>query len=544
MIDPTEGGGVAQTTDSGPVPPAAVGLSQNRGVMRAAGIIAIGNIVSRVVGMVREIVLADLFGASGLLSAFKLASLVPQTLYNLIVGGEMVTSSLVPVFSDYASQERRADLWAVFSTFLSLTTVVLLGVVVLVELFAPQVAWLSGARHFDDPTLTPIAIQLMRLTTPAVLFLSISSIITAVLFALQRFTLPAFTVATYNGAIVVAALLRPDQIFSLAWGLLVGSLLQVLLQLPALRDARLRLQLDWRHPAIRRILKLYAPIVAGLGVNQAVIWISYNLATRTGDANVTYMGYATTLYQFPLGLVVMGLSIATLPMLSQQANGRLTEFKQTLAQGIRLALVLIIPATVGLFALSTPIVALLFEHGQFTSEDTVITALVLRLYLLGLPFAGVDQMLVYASYARKDTWRPALVGVISMVIYLAVALLLLESLGFLSLMVADAVKHLVHTLMMLWLLKRHVGGLGGHAIWPATLKSLLAAGVTGAAAYGTASFTAVYWPLAGFLGLLFPVLAAGAAGLLVYVAMVWLLDIREAKALRNMLQRKGKQLPE
>ncbi|MCA9954258.1 MAG: hypothetical protein KC434_06035, partial [Anaerolineales bacterium] len=308
--------------------------------------------VEQVLGLVREIVKSNLFGASDLLAAYTVAALVPNTLFNLITGGEMVSSSLVPVFSDLASKERRAELWSVVSSFLSLATAVLLFIVALVMVFTPQIAWLAGARNFSDSSLTAVTEEMMRLATPAVLFLSVASILTGVLYALERFTLPAFTAAVFNGTIVIVALLRPDHIDSLIYGLLLGSFLQIILQLPALRDGRFRVQFNWRHPAVRRILILYAPIVVGLLVNQVAIWISYNLAILTGDNSVTYMNYATTLYQFPLGLVVTALSMATLPTLSQivsayhaskesdavAASARVQEFKQTLASGLRLVL--------------------------------------------------------------------------------------------------------------------------------------------------------------------------------------------------------------
>ncbi|MGH2538379.1 MAG: murein biosynthesis integral membrane protein MurJ, partial [Candidatus Promineifilaceae bacterium] len=474
------------TTETQAVP---IPISSDRGIVRAAAVLAVGNVASRVLGLLREIVKSNQYGASGLLGAYTVAALVPMTLFNLLAGGEMVSSSLVPVFSDYAGPARRGQLWGVLSTFISLAVIGLLLIVLLLQLLAPQVAWLAGARNFQDPTLFPLTVELMRLSTPALLFLSLASIITGLLFALQRFSLPAFTAAVFNGTIVVVALLDPFHIQALAWGLLLGSVLQVILQLPALRDARLRPRFDWRHPAIRRILLLYTPIVAGLLVNQAAVWISYNLAITTGDSSVTYMTYATTLYQFPLGLVVTALSIATLPRLSsiasayQRAAGdgaaeaadRLREYKETLAGGLRLALVLVLPAAAGLFALAGPIIALLLEHGQFTPEDSRITALVLRVYLFGLPFAAVDTMLVSASYARKDTWRPALVGVVTISLYTLAAALLLPRLGLLSLMAADAFKHFLHALIMFWLLGRSVGSLAGFRVGSAALKSAGAA---------------------------------------------------------------------
>jgi putative peptidoglycan lipid II flippase len=526
-------------TDTTPEePPHPDALREDSGVVRAAAILAAGNVVSRILGLARETVKANLFGASGLLAAYEIAAYIPLSLFDLIIGG-MVNSSLVPVFSDYAAKERRAELWRVLSIVLSGATILLLLVVMVVELFTPQIAGLIGARNFTDPALTAVTIHLMRLATPAVLFMSLASILSGALYALKRFTIPAFIGAVLNGTIVVAALLGRNQIESLVWGLLIGSFLQIVLQLPALRDARLRWQLDLRHPAIRRILKLYAPIVAGLIVTQITIALSYNLATRTGDDSVAYMRFATTLYQFPLGLVVTALSVAILPTLARQAENNQGAFKQTLSDGLRLVVALILPATAGLFALAVPIVALLFERGEFTPTHTQTTALVLRFYLLGLPFAAVDQMLVFASYARKDTLRPALVGVVAIVIYLATAVLLIGPLGLYSLMVADAVKHIVHTLIMAWLLNRSLHSMRGYGIATSAVKSLVAAIVTGLAAYGV---TVLLAPLVGessILSHVLMVLLGGLAGVGGYSLVVLALDIREAKSLPALLRRRN-----
>ncbi len=537
----------------------------SHGVVKAAAVLAVGNVFSRILGLVRETVKANLFGASGLLAAFEVAAYIPVSLFDLIIGG-MVNSSLVPVFSDYATEKRREELWQVLSMVLSAATLLLLLVVAVVEIFTPQVAWLIGARNFSDPLLTETAVRLMRLATPAVFFMSIASILTGALYALKRFTIPAFMGAILNGAIVLSALLRPRQIESLVWGLLTGSMLQIVLQWLALRQAsatqmRLTWRLEWRHPAIRRILQLYTPIIGGLIITQLAVALSLNLATRIGDNSIAYMKFATTLIQFPLGLIVTALSIATLPTLSRQALGELEIFKQTMAEGLRLVIALIMPATFGLFALAVPIVALLFEHGEFTPQDTQVTALVLQVYLFGLPFAAIDQMLVFASYARKETLRPALVGVISILVYLATAVLLrqplaalgqawgqaiglptspgLETLsnGLLSLMVADAIKHITHTALMVWLLRRQLAGWHGYGVTAVTLKSLLAASMTGLTAAMAAQQLARLLPASLPANALLVTLA-GVSGMIVYAAMAYLLHIREARALPRLLRRK------
>jgi putative peptidoglycan lipid II flippase len=358
--------GDLQASESAPrsAPPAGTA-----GLARAAGVISLGNIASRVLGLARETVKADFFGAGGAVDAFNVAAVVPTMLYDLLVGG-MVSSALVPVFSEYDAQERREALWGLVSILLSMTVVVLAVAIVLLELFAPQVAFLMSSG--SEPEVLAEAARLLRVTGPALLFLSLSGLLSGLLYALKRFSYPAMTAAAFNAAIVAVTLLVGRQwgIVAMALGLLLGAIVQVALQLPGLRDARLRFRFDWRHPGLRRIGVLYAPIVLGLMLDVLVSrTISYNLASRTGEGGISWMNYATTLIQFPHGLVATAVSIAILPTLSSHAavenGGDNGPFRATLAQGLRLVIVLIVPATIGLLVLTTPTIALLFEHGDF-----------------------------------------------------------------------------------------------------------------------------------------------------------------------------------
>ena len=314
-------------------------------------LIALGNIVSRILGLGREIVIANLFGATGLVSAFRVAQIIPTMLYDLLVGG-MVSSALVPLFSEQAEKDK-AELWHLASLIISLAVGVLAIVVLIVELAAPQVALLlaSGFDNFDKDLL-PATASLLRITTPAVFFLSLSGIITGLLHALKRFALPSFTAATFNATIIVVALvgvLRFDWgIEALAIGLLLGAFFQVLLQLPALRDARLRFIIDLQNPALRRIGKLYLPIILGLVISAVAIALDRRFASFTGERSIAWMQFATTIIQFPLGLVSAAISLAILPTLARLASNEsgdsnsLDEFMNTLAGGLRLVLLLII----------------------------------------------------------------------------------------------------------------------------------------------------------------------------------------------------------
>lgn len=456
--------------------------SEAAGLIRAASLIAIGNIASRILGLVRETVIAQLFGATGAVSAFRVAQIIPTMLYDLLVGG-MVSSALVPVFSEYA-ERNRVTLWQVASLILSLSVLVIGAITLVIELAAPQVAFLL-AGGFDDELLATTT-YLLRLTTPAVLFLSLAGIITGLLHALKRFTLPAFTAATFNASIVVVAVVGVNVfgwgIEALAYGLLFGAFAQVVLQLPALRDARLRFTLDFQHPALRKIGKLCLPILLGLIISQVAIALDRNFASRTGEQSIAWMQFATTIIQFPLGLISAAISLAILPTLSRLATAaqepptRLGEFMDTLATGLRLVLMLIIPATVALFILAEPVVALLFQRGQFTPFDTQQTALALRFYLLGLTFAAIDQPLIFAYYARQNTLTPALVGLVGVGFYLAAALTpaLFRPMQMTDLVLANSIQLTGHALIMLWLVNR-LSPLRGRQLGPTTLKAIVGA---------------------------------------------------------------------
>jgi putative peptidoglycan lipid II flippase len=392
------------------------------------------------------------------------------------------------------------------------------------------------------------------------------AIFSGTLYALKSFVLPAFAGVVFNGGIVIVTLLmapplhitpaletgigfdviyaRPAQgIMVVAMGWVMGALAQMLLQLPGLRQSRLRFTLDWRHPALRSILLLYAPVMFSLIMDTLVIRpVSYNLASQTGDGSISYMNWATTLIQFPQGLVATAISIAILPTLARQAAlvkvEGLRAFRDTLGLGLRLATTLIIPAAVGLFIMAVPIIVLLFEHGAFTSSDTQSTALALRLYLLGLPFAAIDLLLVYAFYARKDTLTPALVGVLSLGVYMLVASGLLDAFGLYSLMIADSVKHVVHALVCGYLLLRRMGGFGEQKLILTLLKTTAAALVMGVLGWLTlpalASFT-------GTQGVVREALLVALGGALyggVFLALAMLLRIDELRWLFGLVWRR------
>lgn len=509
------------------------------GLVRSAGILGLGNIASRVFGLAREVIAANLFGSTGPYSAFVIASAVPTMIYDLLVGGAL-SAALVPVLSEYATPERRNELVRVAGAILTLIALVMAAFLLLLELFAGPLAGLLG--DFADPELQGILTTSLRIIAPSVVVFGLSGGVTALLYALKRFSYTAVAAAVFNLGIVIAAplLARFIDVYALSVGVVLGSVLQLGALMPGLRDLRLRPVLAFNHPAVRRILRLYLPIALGLVVTQFQIGVDRRWASAAGEQAAGWMRFATTLIQLPLGLVPVAVSLAALPGLSQRwAAGDWAGFRALFGRGMRLVLLLLIPAAVGLWALAEPAIRLLFQHGQFESYDTYWAASALRFYLFGLLFAGVDFLLNYTFYARQNTYTPALVGVISIGFYFVAALLLKEPLGFLGLVLADSVKQFVHAAIMTVLLLRSVGRLRGERILATLAKASVAALVMGVAVGRLAAWLTPQMP-DGKLGELSVVAVAGGVGAALYVALLRLLKTPEVADLMAVIRKPQK----
>jgi putative peptidoglycan lipid II flippase len=441
-----------------------------RRVALAALLIALGNIASRVLGIVRESAIAGTFGRGSVVDSFTAAATLPTILYDLLVSGA-ISAALVPVFSEYAEGDER-EFWRVASSVANLALLSIAVVAGLLIWQAPLAVELLAGGFASE--IREQATLMVRLLLPAVILMGLSGLITALLYARQRFLLPSFTTSAYNLGIIAGALLltRPFGPYGLVAGVLLGALLQVLLQLPGLRGMAYLPALDLDHPGVRRILKLYAPVALGIGFSILGIVLDRNLASRQGESAIATMRYATTLIQFPLGLVAAAVAFAVLPTLSRQAAARDEEaFRATLAMGIKVVLLLILPAAAGLAALATPITALLFERGRFGADDTAVTARALLFYLPGLPAAALDQMLLFAFYARNRTLAPNLVQGAAIGVYAITALGLLATttLGFFALILGNSAQWISHALILL-LLARGLVRLRGLRLGEALLK--------------------------------------------------------------------------
>ena len=526
------------TTDGQPSPQSAIDATNPpKSLARSALLLSIGNIASRVLGLAREMVIARTFD-DALVGAFTIASQVPTLLYDFLIGG-MLSAALVPILSEYAHRDR-AEFAKVVSLLLTIFGTLLLILTGLLYLAAPQVAWLlAGGFNRTDPTLLPLTTDLIRAITPAVWLFSMAGLLTAVLYALQRFTWPALATAFYNLGIVVAAPLLAGRIGvkSLVVGILAGALAQFLLMAQDLYQVgfKLRPQWDWRHPALTRVLRLYLPIALGLIVMLFQVGLDRRLASGTDAASLAWMRYATTLQQLPLGLISVAISLAALPRLSQYfAAGQEVAYRQTLGRGLRMVMILIIPAAIILWFLGEPLTQLLFGSNRVNATNTTQIVLALQVYLVGMLFAAIDFPLNYAFYARNNTLLPALVGLLSVVVYVGVAFTLLPLIGYLGLVWADSAKQASHALVMLLLLRWRIGSLHGQVLrggGQMLLAALPMAGVIGGLQYVLQERWPSFWLYNGIT-----VAAVSGLGLVLYLFILQRLRLAEVTQLHSAVR--------
>jgi putative peptidoglycan lipid II flippase len=528
------------SANTGPGPDAVSGTG---GIIRAAMLISLGNILTRIFGLGRSVVLASIAGTGAAALAFNVADNVLSIFFDLLVSGA-ISSALVPVLSRYANRTRpedRQEFWHIVNTLLTLGLAFMVSVLVILQLIANPLSdfMTSNQTEAGVKELTP---GLVRIILFGIVFLGVSSIMMATLQALQRFAWSALSLAARNASVIVIALVFSQWgIWSMVVGVVIGTFMLVVLQAPGLRDMPLRLSFDWKHPAVREILKLYRPIFLGLLITSSVLIIDRSLASSTGVRSIPVMGYATTLQQFTLGLVGSAISIAILPTLSRQAASTdLGDYITTLMNGLKLLLVLILPATLGLLAIGLPTIRLIFENGKFTETDRWLTFFALLGYLPGIPAAAIDQMLIFSFYARKNTLTPVLVGVVSNLVYLVVALLsvLVIHTGMMGLVIANSLQQVVHMSIMFWLLRRKFGGLGGHGLYRTALKAVLASVFLLVCAYFAGGLVTLALGESGkIVNLIIVVVGIGAGGL-AYLFALRLLQVSEMNQVWQAVARK------
>ena len=451
-----------------PEPPSP-NADEHRSIAGAAGLIGAATLSSRILGLVRDVLLARLLGATFAADAFFVAYRIPNLLRELLAEGSM-SSAFIPVFTEYHTLRSKKETWelasAAFTTLLSIVTLItLLGVVA-----APALVWVLAPGFHDDPERLSLTTILTRIMFPYLIFISLAALTMGILNSLRAFAAPALGPVFFNVCIIVSALvLAPsleEPVLGVALGVVAGGLAQFVIQLPGIQKRGLLFR--WRfnpgHPGVRRIGTLIVPSLLGLSVVQINITVSTILASYF-PGGPTYLFYGMRLIQFPLGIFGVALATAILPTLSDQASrGALDELRDTLGFGLRMIGFIILPAMIGIIFLRGPIVHLLFEHGAFSAVDTQATAAAVLAYAVGLwAFAGI-RIVVTAFYSLQDTKTPAFAAVAAMLLNIVLALLLMQSLEHAGLALATALSAMVNISVLIGILTHRLGGIDWRGI--------------------------------------------------------------------------------
>ena len=514
-------------------------------LVKSAGIIGTATLTSRLLGLVRDQMLAYLFGAGNAMDAFNVATRIPNLMRDLFAEGAM-SSAFVPTFTRRLTQWGKADAWRLGNQLLN-ALIAATGVIVVAGIIwtEPLARLLAGA-YADVPGKLELTVLLTRILLPFLTLVAAAAALMGMLNSLNQFFTPALSPAMYNvGIIASAVLLVPimpwfgvDPIVAIAIGALMGGVGQVALQLPALYRAgfRYRIGLDPTDSGLREILRLMGPgTLAGAAV-QINLLVNMVLATGQGTGAVSWLGYAFRVMYLPIGLFGVSIAAAALPTVSRHAaHDDFIGMRSTVSRALRLMLMLNVPATVGLITLSDPIVGLIFERGSFTAADTTATAAALLFYSPGLIGYSAVRIAVPAFYALGNSLTPAFVSMGSVLLNIVLNLILVNVIGYRGLALGASIAALVNAVTLLALLGRRLDGLDFRRLLTAFIKVVCASLIMGLAVATSHEWLVANWGVETFLSRLGAVGVSIAVGVLVFVSSARLLRVRELDQARDHL---------
>jgi putative peptidoglycan lipid II flippase len=514
----------------------------HRGVVSAVGSIGLATLASRVLGYVRDMVVAHAFGAGPTTDAFFVAFRIPNLLRRLLAEGALSTA-VIPVFTETLTREGPAAFGRLARAVTGAAIVVLCSVAALGALAAPLVVAAMAPGWRTDTGLFELAVMLTRALFPYLVFVGLAALAMGALNAHHRFFTAALGPAVLNLAMIAAVVGLASRlttpIMALAVGVLVGGLGQLLVQLPELRrlGVPLRPSAEWRHPAVARIAQRLWPAVFALAAVQVTVVVNTLLASLLPAGTVSYLYYADRVMEFPLGVFGIALATAALPSMSAQAARRdLPALRATLEFALRLSAFVAVPATVGLLLLGGPIVQVLFQRGEFSVSDAALTAQALAGYAVGLPAFSATRIAAQTFYALGDTRTPVLIGFVSVAVNVVLALLLMWPLRHTGLALASSLSSYVNVIGLCWMLHRRLGGPRRGEISGSLGRTLAASGVLALwCAWLDGLLPAVPEPVVpGFTRMLVALLG----GVAVYVASAALMRAPELRSLLGMLRRR------
>jgi putative peptidoglycan lipid II flippase len=463
-------------------------------LVRSAGVTGVATLGSRVLGLVRDQVLASLFGAGNDMDAFIVAFRIPNLVRDLFAEGAM-SAAFVPTFTRHLTLRGKADAWRLGNNVLNALLLGTGAIVIAGIVFAGPLVRIYAHDFAAVPGKLELTIQLTRVLLPFLTMVAVAAAAMGMLNSLHHYFLPALSPAMFNIATIVCAValvplmpaLGEPRIMAIAIGALLGGLGQIAIQWPSLRREGFRYQpvFDPGDAGLRQVLLLMGPGTIGLAATQVNIFVNTLLATSQGTGAVSWLTYAFRLMYLPIGLFGVSIGTAVLPAVSRHAAVDDTEgIRQTVSRGLGLMLMLNVPATLGLIVLATPIVQLLFERGHFLPADTAATAAALRLYAVGLVGYSAVRIASPTFYAIGRSRVPVMVSAGAIAVNVVASVALVWLMGFRGLALGTSIAAVANAAVLVWLLRRRLGGLDGRRLFLTFCKVTLSAVVMSAVAVG------------------------------------------------------------
>lgn len=484
---------------------------------------------SRVLGLVRDVVFAHTIGAGGGADAFFVAFKIPNFLRRLFAEGAFA-QAFVPVLSEYRGNGPLAAVKALVDRVAGVLGLVLLSVTLLAVLGAPLVATLFAPGFRADPDKFALVTEMIRITFPYLLLISLTGFTGSILNSYDRFVVPAFTPVLLNVSLIAAALvlspLFDAPALGLAWGVLIAGVVQFLFQLPFLRPLGLlpRPVVDLAHPGVRRILWLMVPALFGVSVSQINLMLDTVIASLLPDGSISWLYYSERLADLPLGVFAIAIATVILPNLSRQHAARDPEaFAHTLDWAVRLVYLIALPAIVALVMLAEPILVTLFQYGRTTAVDTAMAAYSLRAYALGLLAFMLIKVLAPGFFARQDMKTPVRIGVLAMGvnmllnIALAIPLHYYWQLGHMGLALATSLAAMLNAGLLYSGLRARGAWRSEPGAWPRLWRQMLLANLAMTLVLAACLWLWPEWQEWPALARLWRLAAVCLAGLLVYL---------------------------
>ncbi len=501
-----------------------------KGIIKSTSVISAGTLASRILGFIRDVIIAKILGTSAPADIFFVAFRIPN-LFRDLVGEGAANSAFVPVISEYESKKDKTEFQIFLNAFYAASFMILSLIVILGILFSPLIVRLIAPGFIEEPEKLKETILLTRIMFPYLLFIGLTAYSMGVLYTFRAFIWPALSPCLLNIAMIISVLTalatKKDPLLSLAIGVLLGGIAQLLLQLKPLHDRGITFH--WpkniRHPGVTKVGKLLVPRIFGSAVYQLNIVVDTfcaSLSTIVGPGGIAAIYYSNRIVQFPMGLFSVALASAILPsMAGYVARQNMADFKRTIVFSLENIFLVMLPMTVFLVLLATPITRFCFERGAFNAYSTSITSIAILFYSLGLIGFGGTKIMVTSFHALQDTKTPVKVGFLCLIINVVLNFAFLSTLKVGGIALASSIASTVNFLLLLGILRKRLGGFES-PFSNFFYKIMIAATMMGIC-------VGVVWNYSVPLGEFYRLCLVGIAGLAVFAGVCFRLKIAQVQ---------------